>query len=175
MNPLILVPSIQECDPGTSSAIYTCNHSQISHIGRWIPIKRSAPSGSTSRSSVAPKPRGPAAMWVGIPKDAGCWEGWRDFFDFLSHDILGRDGQSERSTAPNHTLMPRGCHAVPTRWLVVNCPQDSNLEITTNPFVVGGAEYENLVLHFQRNRLEIRNDLSKPWTYAGIPRMAKRA
>ena len=30
----------------------------------------------------------PTAMLPGVPKDAGCWEGWRDFLDFLKNGIL---------------------------------------------------------------------------------------
>ena len=32
-------------------------------------------------------------MWAGIPKDAGCREGWRDFLNFLNHDILVETGK----------------------------------------------------------------------------------
>ena len=65
--------------------------------------ERNIPSCALPGSRSAPKPSGPTAMWVGIPKDARCWEGRRDFLDFSSHDILVRDGKGEvyRSVAPN--------------------------------------------------------------------------
>ena len=52
--------------------------------------KRNTPPGPTSRSKSALIPTAPMATWVGIPRDIGCWEGWRDrdFLNLLKNDML---------------------------------------------------------------------------------------
>lgn len=45
-------------------------------------------------------------MWVGIPNEAGCLEGVRDFTGFLNHGILGRNGRCERLLVPHGELSP---------------------------------------------------------------------
>ena len=43
-------------------------------------------------------------MWEGIPKDAGCWEGWRIFLCLFNQDISIRGETDEaKSMASNPT------------------------------------------------------------------------
>jgi hypothetical protein len=63
--------------------------------------KRNIPPGPVSVSNSVPIPRTPTATWVGIIRENGCWEGWRDFFDFLKNDILMETEKKETAKALN--------------------------------------------------------------------------
>ena len=81
----------------TPAAVVKSPHQLLDFAGQ------NTPSGPIFRSSSALKSRGPTAIWVGIPKDTGCWESWRGFLDFLNNGILEQDGLDEDYplTAPN--------------------------------------------------------------------------
>ena len=84
-------------------------HSRCLRLSRWLDqphrlldfIERDTPSGLMSGAKSALRPSGPIATWVGIPKDAVCWEGWRDFLDFLNHGILVETDEVKLFSAPN--------------------------------------------------------------------------
>jgi hypothetical protein len=44
-------------------------------------------------------PKSFTATSVGIPRDAGCLWGWRDFLNFLKNDILMETGKNQASKA----------------------------------------------------------------------------
>ena len=65
-------------------------------------VLENVPSSPVSGDRPVPMPRALIEVWAGVPKEVGCWEGWRFFLDFLKSGILmGADKKACKALAAN--------------------------------------------------------------------------
>lgn len=100
-------------------------------------------------------------MWVGIPKAAGCLEGWRYFFDFLNIlGCVGGRGRAYQLEAPNPASRRYAQLIFWSAWRGIRlAPPIAIYDVAETP-TTWSASYTD------RKPAEA---LSAPWRYRGYP------